>query len=59
MAHHNMLKLLPWVDLDLFFRQGQFCNLSFYIEKFDSDGFFGILKPLTWIYLTKGVNEGV
>ena len=37
----NLLKLLPWVDLDLFFSKVKFCNLGFYIEKYDSDGFFG------------------
>ena len=43
-AHHNLLKLLPWVNLDLFFLGGgevKFCNLCFYIEKYDNDGFFG------------------
>ena len=39
-AHHNLLKLLPWVDIDLFFGKVKFCNLI-YIEKCDSDGFFG------------------
>ena len=29
-AHHNLLKLLPWVDLDLFFGNVKFSN--FYIE---------------------------
>ena len=32
MAHHNLLKLLPWVDLDLCFGEVKFCNLGFYIE---------------------------
>ena len=38
-THHNLLKLLPWVDLDLIFDKVKFCNLGFYIEKCDSDGF--------------------
>ena len=33
MAHHNLFKLLPWVDLDLFFGKVKFCNFGFYIEK--------------------------
>ena len=41
MAHHNSLKLLPCVDRDIFFRKVEFCALGFYIEKCDSDGFFG------------------
>ena len=41
MAHHNLLNLLPWVDLDLYFGKVKFSNLGFYIEKCDSDGFFG------------------
>ena len=32
-ANQNLLKLLPWVDLDLFFGKVKFCNLGFYIEK--------------------------
>ena len=40
-AHHNLLELLPWVDLDICFGKVKFCNLGFYIEKCDSDGFFG------------------
>ena len=40
MAPHNLLKLLPWVDLDLFFSNVKFSDLGFYIEKCDSDGFF-------------------
>ena len=28
-----MFKLLPWVDLDLFFGKVKLCNLGFYIEK--------------------------
>ena len=39
-AHHIFFKLLPWVDLDLFFDKVKFCNLGSYIEKCDSDGFF-------------------
>ena len=31
-VHYNLLKLLPWVDLDQFFGNGKFSNLSFYIE---------------------------
>ena len=61
MAHHNLLKLLPWVDLDLFFGNVKFSNLGFYIEKCDIDGFFGnycSLLPGNWlIYLAKGVNK--
>ena len=41
MAHHSLFKLLPWVDLDLFFGKVRFCNLGLYIENFDSDGFCG------------------
>ena len=33
MVHHNLLKLLPWIDLELFFGNVKFCNLGFYIEK--------------------------
>ena len=36
-----VLYLLPWVDLDLFFGNAKFNKLGFYIEKCDSDGFFG------------------
>ena len=32
-APYNLLKLLPWVDLDLFFVNVKFCNLGFDIEK--------------------------
>ena len=39
-AHHNLLKLLPWVDFDLFFGNVKFSNLGFYIEKCDSDEVF-------------------
>ena len=39
-AHHSLYKLLPWVDLDLFFGKVKFCKLGFDIEKYDSDGFF-------------------
>ena len=31
--NHNVLKLLPWVDLDLFFGKGKYCNFGFDIEK--------------------------
>ena len=62
-ACEYMAKLLPWVDVDLFFGKVKFCNLGFYIEKCDSDGFFGnycSLWPENWlIYLTYGVNEGI
>ena len=34
-TYHYLLKLLPWVDLDLFFGK-----VKFYIEKCDYDGFF-------------------
>ena len=37
MAQHNLLKLSPWVDLDLFFVNVKFSNLGFYKEKCDSD----------------------
>ena len=40
-ANYNLFRLLPWVDLDLFFGKVKFCNLGFYIKKCDSDGFFG------------------
>ena len=42
-AHHNLFKLLLWVDLDLFFGKVKFCNSGFYIEKCDSDGLFLII----------------
>ena len=29
-AHQNLLKLLPWVDLDFFFVKVKICNLGFY-----------------------------
>ena len=28
-ANHNLLKLLPWVDLDLFLARSNFANLAF------------------------------
>ena len=37
----QFVQVITLVDLDLFFCQGQIWNLSFYIEKCDSDGFFG------------------
>ena len=39
-AYHYLLKLLPWFDIDLFFGKVKFCNLGFYREKCDNDGFF-------------------
>ena len=52
-AHHNLLNLLPSVDLDLFLGKVKFCTLGFYIEKCDSDGFFVLLQPLTWKLVDK------
>ena len=43
-THHNLLKLLTWVDFDLIFDKVKFCNLGFIIEKCNSDGFFGIFS---------------
>ena len=40
-AHHYLFKLWPRVDLDLFYGKVKFCNIGFYIEKCNSDGFFG------------------
>ena len=40
-SHHILFKSWPLVDLDLFFGKVNFWNLRFYIEKCDSDGFFG------------------
>ena len=39
-SHYSLFKLWSWVDLDLFFGKVKFWNLSFYIEKCHSDGFF-------------------
>ena len=51
----------PWVDLDLFYGEVNFGNISFYIEKCHSDGFFENLQPydleIGW-YTTKWVNIG-
>ena len=41
-AHHNVFKLQPRVDLDLFYGKVKFCKLGFSIGKSEnSDGFFG------------------
>ena len=40
-AHDSLFKLLPWVDIDLFFSKVKFCNIGFYIEKCDCDGLNG------------------
>ena len=56
-AYQSLFKFRPCVDLDLFFVKVKFCNLGFYVEKCDGDGFFGnfcSLCPGNWfIYLTK------
>ena len=31
-AHHSLFKLLPLVDLDLYFGKVKFCNIGFYIK---------------------------
>ena len=38
-----------WVDLDLFYGKVKFCNLGFYMEKCDDDGYLKkvVLNDLT------------
>ena len=40
-ALYYLCKLLPWVDLDLFYVKENFCNFGFYMGKCDNDVFFG------------------
>ena len=39
-AHHNLLKCLPWSDLDLFYGKVKFGNLGFSMGKSENSGFF-------------------
>ena len=55
-AHHNLFKLLLWVDLDLFFGKVKFCNSGFYKEKCDSDGFFFKLLQILTLKLVYILN---
>ena len=55
-AHHNLFKLLLWVDLDLFFGKVKFNNSGFYKEKCDSDGFFLKLLQILTLKLVDILN---
>ena len=61
MAHHNLLELLPRVDLDLFFGIVKFSNLGFYMKNvtvMDSLENCAAFGPEIGGY-SKGVNEGI
>ena len=50
-AYPSFFKWWPWVDLDLFYGKVKFGNISFYIEKCHSDGFFENFAPCSGNWL--------